>query len=371
MRNFFKKEPVLLAAIFCAVISSIFVKPTIQNIFSAIDWRVLSLLFCMMLLIQGFKAENVLDKLASKVIGICSTTRALFFALTFLVFLASMFLTNDAALLTFVPLTLVICTKTGINPIRIIIIETLAANLGSCITPMGNPQNLYLYSFYQMTPSAFFSSTLKIGIPSTILLCLACVWETRKKVVPQKTIINIEENSSIKIKPLKTTLYTILFVLILLTVFRILDYRLMLLVTVIVFMCTDIKLFVKVDYSLLFTFIGFFIFTSNISSISEISTFLHDFQKTPFLSYIAGIGVSQIISNVPAALLLSKFTTHPFELLLSVNVGGLGTIIASLASVISYKIYKQSTTSSNGYMKIFTVYNLLFLIILGTIVWFV
>lgn len=369
MRNFIKKEPVLLAAILCAVISTIIVKPTIQNIFVAIDWKVLSLLFCMMLLIQGFKNENILELLASKVIRICANARSLFFALVFVVFFASMLLTNDAALLTFVPLTLVICSKTGINPVRIIILETLSANLGSCITPMGNPQNLYLYSFYQMSPSAFFASTLKIGIPSIILLCLACMWETRKKVITQKTIINIDENSIMKIKPLKTIVYIVLFVLVLLTVFRVLDYRLMILIIVITFLCTDVKLFIKVDYSLLFTFIGFFVFTSNISSISKISVFLQDFQKTPFLSYLAGIGVSQIISNVPAALLLSKFTTYPYELLLSVNVGGLGTIIASLASVISYKLYKAEIENSKEYMKTFTVYNLLFLIILGIIAW--
>lgn len=369
MRNFIKKELVLCAAILCAVISSIFVRPSFQTVFSAIDWRVLSLLFCLMVLIQGFKNVNVLDNLASTVIGFCANTRSLFFALTFLVFFSSMILTNDAALLTFVPLTLIICNKTKIQPVRIIILETLAANLGSCITPMGNPQNLYLYSFYEMTPKTFFASTLKIGIPASILLVSACLWESRKNAVSTQNKIELTKTPTEPIQPLKTIIYSILLILVLLTVFRILDYRLMLAITVIVILCLNFKLFAKVDYSLLFTFVGFFIFTSNLSSIPSISTFLQSVQKTPLLSYITGIGVSQIISNVPAALLLSKFTTHPFELLLSVNVGGLGTLIASLASVISYKLYKANTENSSGYMKAFTIYNVLFLVIFGVVVW--
>jgi len=324
-----------------------------------------------MILIQGFKKINVLDKLASTVIGFCENTRSLFFALTFLVFFSSMVLTNDAALLTFVPLTLLICKKIKINPVRIIILETLAANLGSCITPMGNPQNLYLYSFYEMTPKTFFASTLKIGIPSVVFLVLACLWESRKNAVSAKSKIELTQTLAEPIQPVKTVVYSALLILVLLTVFRILDFKLMLAITVVAVIFTNYKLFTKVDYSLLFTFVGFFIFTSNISSIPSISAFLKSVQRTPLLSYITGIGVSQVISNVPAALLLSKFTTYPFELLLSVNVGGLGTLIASLASVISYKLYKADSENEGGYMKAFTIYNVLFLVILGVVVWIV
>lgn len=369
--SFVKKEVVLCAAILCAIVSSIFVRPTFHAVFSAIDWRVLSLLFCLMILIQGFKKINVLDKLASTVIGFCENTRSLFFALTFLVFFSSMVLTNDAALLTFVPLTLLICKKIKINPVRIIILETLAANLGSCITPMGNPQNLYLYSFYEMTPKTFFASTLKIGIPSVVFLVLACLWESRKNAVSAKSKIELTQTLAEPIQPVKTVVYSALLILVLLTVFRILDFKLMLAITVVAVIFTNYKLFTKVDYSLLFTFVGFFIFTSNISSIPSISAFLKSVQRTPLLSYITGIGVSQVISNVPAALLLSKFTTYPFELLLSVNVGGLGTLIASLASVISYKLYKADSENEGGYMKAFTIYNVLFLVILGVVVWIV
>src|SRR5574344_1464792 len=373
--SYLKKEPVMTAALVLALAAVVAVRPDPSETAACIDWRVLSQLFCLMITIQAFRSIRVLDALATYVLRMCSSVRALFFALTGLVFFVSMAVTNDVALLTFVPFTLVICRRADsgsaeqvITPRMaavLVVLETLAANLGSCITPMGNPQNLYLYAYYTMTPGEFFASTLRIGIPSFMLLCAAVLIETRKSGKISVSLDKVHIESAVK-----CGVYAAVLGVILLAVFRVIDYRIALAVTVCAMAACNIRLFVQVDYSLLFTFAGFFIFTGTIAAVPAVSDFLRNALKTPLSVYTAGIAASQVISNVPAALLLSGFTQNARELLLGVNVGGLGTLIASLASVISYKLFNADEIASQktGYFRIFTLYNLAFL---AVVVWII
>lgn len=366
--KFLKKEPVLIIALLLGLISACVIRPGLNVIYSSIDYRTISLLFCLMILVKAFQDLNLLDWMANSLLKICKNVRTLYFVLVFFVFFISMFVTNDVALLTFVPITLLVCSRANLNACDLIIFETLAANLGSCVTPMGNPQNLFLFSYYKFGIGDFFVNTLKIGIISAFLLIGIIYTVTRKNV---KQIEN--DNNSVNVRlNWKFVLYLLDFILTLFTVFHLVDYKITLIITIVVVAVCNFKLFVKIDYSLLFTFAGFFIFTGTISTVESFSNFLKSVLDNPLKTYIAGILTSQIISNVPASLLLSGFTSNGKELLLSVNVGGLGTLIASMASVISFKLYNNSE-NSNGktfFLK-FTGYNFSLLIILALIIWFI
>lgn len=380
---FLKKEPVLCAALLLAILAVVFVRPSASQITGAIDFRVLSLLFSLMAIIQAFRSVNILDSFAAFVLKTCHTIRSLFLALTALVFFSSMAVTNDVALLTFVPISLITCRKARLSEkqiVLLIVIETLAANLGSCITPMGNPQNLFLFSYYNMDGGQFFLETLKIGIPSLILLTALILVLTRHTV-------RLSTGTASPVSPVRslwrTIVYTLTLILILLSVFRVLDYKISLAVTVLVLAACNWRLFAKVDYSLLLTFTGFFIFTGTISAVPAVSEALSALLKTPLSSYITAIAASQVISNVPAALLLSGFTGNAEALLLGVNVGGLGTLIASLASVISFKLYAadkeriaagtpadtKAAAGGVSYFAVFSLMNVCFLAVLGVFVW--
>lgn len=381
--SFIKKEPVLCAALLLAIFAVAFIRPSITQISGAIDYRVLSLLFSLMAIIQAFRSVNVLDSFAAFVLKTCHTVRSLFLSLTALVFFSSMAVTNDVALLTFVPITLITCRKAHLSEkliVLLVVIETLAANLGSCITPMGNPQNLYLFSYYNMSGGHFFIETLKIGIPSLLLLTALILMLTRHTIT--MTTGTASPVSPVR-SPVRTIIYTATLAIILLSVFRVLDYRISLLATVIVMAICNWRLFAKVDYSLLLTFTGFFIFTGTISSVPAVSETLKQLLRTPLSSYITSIAASQVISNVPAALLLSGFTENADALLLGVNVGGLGTLIASLASVISFKLYaadhERTAATANdaqaensvSYFGVFTAMNAGFLAVLAVLVWLI
>lgn len=361
---------ILAAAAVCAG------RPSAYHIFACINMHVLMQLFCLMLTIQAFRSIHVLDALAVRVLELCSSVRVLFFALVGLVFFVSMAVTNDVALLTFVPFTLVVCRKAGcgsttgvVTPrmtAALVVLETLAANLGSCITPMGNPQNLFLYSFYNIPPASFFAATMRIGVPSLVMLYAAVLYETRNNPKIEVQIERVHVESTVK-----CIVYSIVLVCSLLAVFRVIDYRIAFTVTVIAVAVCNVRLFLRVDYTLLLTFTGFFIFTGIVSGIPAVSDFLKGVLDKPFSVYAAGILTSQLISNVPAALLLSGFTGNYRELLLGVNVGGLGTIIASLASVISFKLFRAEggNMPAAGYFRIFTIYNFIFLIVIAGCVW--
>ena len=379
MKNFIKREPVLFAALLLAVLAVCLIRPGVELCLQAIDFRTLAILFSLMIVIKAFQSQNFLDFIAARLLRLCKTRRALYFLLTYLVFFSSMFVTNDVALLTFVPITLLIFRRIELPALHIVVLETLAANLGSCITPMGNPQNLYLFSYYGFSALEFFALTAKIAIPSLFILAVIIIFLTRRKLAehggmkePHELSGNVLQTQVVRLKAdFRTVLYFADFVICLLTVFHVVNYLIMLAVTVVIMVICNWRLFKKVDYSLLLTFVGFFIFTKSLSKVPAFTDFVNSLLSSPLKTYLTGIAASQIISNVPAALLLSGFTENGAMLLLAVNVGGLGTLIASMASVISFKLYSAETAPGDKYFAVFTAYNVVLLLILGFVVYLI
>ncbi|MFR4003419.1 MAG: SLC13 family permease [Romboutsia timonensis] len=349
--EFLKKECVLVIAVTLAILSSFISIPKL----SYIDFKVLILLFNLMVVVAAFKELKVLDSIAIGLLKKCNTYTSISLALVFITFISSMIVTNDVALITFVPLSIVIARKANINVLKIVIFQTLAANLGSSFTPMGNPQNLFIYSFYNLSPIDFFKITLPIVILAVLFLVLLVFKDKKMNLSLDLEDVKIDNKRDVY-------LFGGLFLIILLSVFHVIDYKVTFLITIVMVLILNKKLFSQVDYSLLITFIGFFIFVGNISTMDVVKNFMEGILNSPKSTFLASVLSSQVISNVPATMLLSGFTDHFKELLLGVNIGGMGTLIASLASVISYKIY-ASEFGNDNYMKSFTFYNILGLII--------
>lgn len=398
--GFIKNEPVLVISIVLALLSIIIFRLSFKFCLESIDFSTIAILFSLMIVIKAFQSQNYLDFIATGFLRFCKTERSLYFLLTYLIFFGSMLVTNDVALLTFVPVSLLIFSRAGLLSFKLIVLETLAANLGSCITPMGNPQNLYLFSYYNFSAADFFLLTSKIALPSMVILALMILFITRKKKGDEKMMLEESAGADVLTTPtasegrqgkigqggqpsnnlkvifdFRTIFYAADFIICLLTVFHVLDYRIMLGVTVAGMLLCNFRLFKKVDYSLLLTFAALFIFTKSLSTVTEFKEYLISMLSTPLKTYLTGIISSQFISNVPAALLLSGFTQNGAMLLLGVNVGGLGTLIASMASVISFKLYRNSseaqTPAGKKYFGVFTLYNFVLLILLGVIVYFI
>lgn len=349
--EFLKKECVLVIAVTLAILSSFISIPKL----SYIDFNVLILLFNLMVVVTAFKELKVLDSIAIGLLKKCNTYTSISLALVFITFISSMIVTNDVALITFVPLSIVIARKANINVLKIVVFQTLAANLGSSFTPMGNPQNLFIYSFYNLSPIDFFKITLPIVILAVLFLVLLVFKDKKMNLSLDLEDVKIDNKRDVY-------LFGGLFLIILLSVFHVIDYKVTFLITIVMVLILNKKLFSQVDYSLLITFIGFFIFVGNISTMDVVKNFMEGILNSPKSTFLASVLSSQVISNVPATMLLSGFTDHFKELLLGVNIGGMGTLIASLASVISYKIY-ASEFGNDNYMKSFTFYNILGLII--------
>ena len=297
LKNFIKREPVLFAALLLALLAVCIVRPGVELCIQAIDFRTLGILFSLMIVIKAFQSQNFLDFIAARLLRLCKTRRTLYFLLTYLVFFSSMFVTNDVALLTFVPITLLIFKRIGLPALHIVVLETLAANLGSCVTPMGNPQNLYLFSYYGFSSLEFFALTAKIAVPSLFILAVIIVFLTRRKLAdhggmaqPHELSGNVLQTQVVRLKAdFRTILYFADFVICLLTVFHVVNYLIMLVVTIIIMAICNWRLFKKVDYSLLLTFVGFFIFTKSLSTIPAFCDFVNSLLSSPLKTYITGM----------------------------------------------------------------------------------
>lgn len=359
MIEYLKKEKVLSIAWVLAIISMFIVRPDRKYI-GYVDVKVLALLFCLMAVVKGFQKIGLFDILIQKVFGSVRGSRRLCQMLIFLCFFLSMLITNDVALLTFVPFAifaLQICHQEKLM-IQVIVLQTMAANLGSMFTPIGNPQNLYLFSVSDMGLSEFFCTMFPITAVSFVLLLAATY------LIPdEKIMMRIEEKPQTGDKK-ELVVYCILFVLNLLVVFRVISWKPALLITVAVLLAMKQGTLLKqVDYALLLTFVGFFVFVGNLGRVPVFSKVLE--QLIQGREIFVAAGFSQFLSNVPAALLLSGFTDNFKGLLIGTNIGGLGTIIASMASLISYKFYGQLDGAQRGkYLGVFTLYNIVGLVIL-------
>ena len=359
--NWVKKETVLTIAIILAILSMFFVTPD-QQYLKYIDVKTLVILFCFMAVIAGMTQIGVFAWLAGGMLKRVKNIRQLLFLLVMLCFFFSMLITNDVALITFVPLTLVIL-QTQDKKIKekwlvpTVVLQTVAANMGSMLTPIGNPQNLYLYGQSNMSCLKFMGIMLPYTVLAFLLLIVLIFIISRKS----KDVLRVA--SSDKGKPIekkKLVLYLALCIPLFLTVLRCLDYRILFVIVLLLVGGFDRKTFVRIDYSLLFTFVAFFIFIGNMGRMTAFSSLLS--RVIEGREVMTGVFASQIMSNVPAALLLSGFTSDYKALMIGTNIGGLGTLIASMASLISYKLVTRENPFIKGkYMVTFTVVNVLFL----------
>lgn len=360
--NFLKQEAVLCISILLALLSFFFVPPTFDTL-NHIDFRTLALLLCLMIVVEGMSLLGVFRILAEKLLLKTKTLRGLSLTLCLLCFFSSMLITNDVALITFVPFTIVTLSLTGKRSslIPIVVLETIAANLGSMLTPIGNPQNLYLFSAYNMRLTSFVIAIFPYALLSLILIIVS-VYFFRKDTL---TLTKTETKETIN--KTHAILYGILFLLSLLTVFRVLPYGLVLLICIFSALFLNRNILKRVDYSLLLTFVSLFIFIGNLSEIPAVNAFLKEILlgKEVLLSVL----LSQVFSNVPTAILLSGFTKNGTALLIGTNLGGLGTLIASMASLISFKFVAKERAGTLKYLLVFTVLNVIFLIF-NLILWF-
>ena len=360
--GFIKKDTVLCVAMTLAMVSAFFVKPTL-NYVNYIDFRVLGILLSLMTVMAGLQRNGLFDMIGSSLLKRTKNTMQLSLVLVFLCFFFSMFITNDVSLITFVPfamLTLRKCNQEKLL-IPVIIVQTLAANLGSMLTPIGNPQNLYLYGLAGVGAGKFIMWLLPYTIVSATLLIISIMLLKNKNA--DVSMKDTDDNSGQKAVPVNVLLYTILFIIALLVVARVLPWYVLTVLVLVTTFIIERNVLLKADYALLLTFVGFFIFTGNMGRIEPVALFLSGIADGREIG--VGIITSQCISNVPAALLLSGFTHNIKNLALGVNIGGLGTLIASMASLISYKQYVNEVPDGKGkYFVTFTVYNVIFLIVL-------
>ncbi len=364
---YIRNNAILFISGILAVISCFIVKPDMEYS-GYINFRVLALLFCLMLIVAAMSRIGTFKLLTNVLLSRVKTYRGISLLMSLMAFFMSMFLTNDVSLVTLVPFAIMVLEPFGDNRklMFTLIIMTVAANLGSMLTPIGNPQNLYLYEHYKISLGDFFLLMLPYSLFSLLLVVvMTFILVSGKEKLKDNDRLVIQ-----KLPIVKLVVYIMLFLLNIMTVIGILDYLISLVITIVVMAVMDFKAYLKVDYNLLATFIFFFILIGNIGRIDTITGALSGLVSS--WPVPAAILSSQIISNVPAAMLLSAFTDNGKALVIGTNLGGLGTIIASMASLITYRFHasfakehKAGTEKKQGsYLLSFTVINVIMLVIL-------
>lgn len=351
----------LFISLLLALVSIIFV-PLDNKYISYIDFHTLTILLSLMIVMAGLRSLGIFSMIGSWMLEKTRNLRSLTIVLVLLCFGFSMIITNDVALITFVPFTIEVIMMAGMENylIRIIVLQTIASNLGSMLTPIGNPQNLYLFSLSNMNLSSFIYLMLPYTLLSLIGLLIACVIIIGREAVTVKVQYDRTLTATEK---RKTIVYLLLFLFALTSVTHIVSIYIVGAVILIVILMMDCQILRKPDYALLLTFIFLFVFIGNIKRIPQINLWLHSVINGHEL--LVSVLASQVISNVPAAILLSGFTGNISTLIVGTNLGGLGTIIASMASLISFKYYGTTDGKRNtAYLGVFTLLNLIFLAVL-------
>ena len=370
--DFVKKEVVLVVAMVLAIVSMFFVTPDAAYI-KYIDFRTLSILFCLMSVMAGLQQMGVFREIAEALLKRVQKIWQLVLILVMLCFFFSMLITNDVALITFVPFTFIILELLGEDVskklmIPVVVMQTIGANLGSMFTPIGNPQNIYLHGESGLSIGSFLALMFPYTLISFLLLTVYCLYLGKKcqkddADASLQSFRNMTTRTALQGNVRDLVRYLLLFVLSLLTVADRIPYPVTLGIVLVVMVIFDRGLFAGIDYSLLMTFVGFFVFIGNMGRVTVFRDFLQGMMEGN--EVMTAVISSQVISNVPAALLLSGFTKEYEALIVGTNLGGLGTLIASMASLISYKyVVKENKCSKGAYFGFFTVANLIFLICL-------
>lgn len=356
IKGFVKKNTVMVIAFLAALITCIFV-PIDKEYIGYFDLKTLSCLFCVLAVVCALKNINFFYILARKIVQYFKTTRMTILAIVYITFIGSMLIANDMALLTFLPLGyfVLITTKKDNFMAFTFIMQNVAANLGGMLTPFGNPQNLYLYTKFNIPTGEFMTIMAPPFILAIVIITICCLFV---KSEPLEI-----EDEKIKLVPWRTAVYMLLFALSIAIVFRTIPYWIGLVIIPIALLLSDKQALKMVDYPLLLTFVFFFIFAGNMARIGIVREFLGGLMDKNTLIY--SILSCQVISNVPSAILLSQFTMNYHDLLLGVNIGGAGTLIASLASLITFREYiKHNPGVTLQYIGFFSAVNFGFVIIL-------
>lgn len=360
--QFIKRESVLSAAVLLALVSAFFVPPD-ADYWDYIDRHTLIVLFSLMTVMALLRRQGVFERLGRALLSRTKSLLQILFVLVGLCFFGSMFITNDVSLLTFVPFTFVVLENLGGDALRrlavpTVCMQTVAANLGSMLTPIGNPQNLYLFGKSGMSIGEFIALMLPYSLASLVLLVVWCIALGRRSALTETGAA--PDGTEIPLDAKRVALYALLFLVCLLAVMRIVPDAAVLALVLVCALAADRKAVAEVDYSLLLTFVAFFVFIGNLGRIPAFSSWLQSILAGH--EVLAAVIASQVTSNVPAALLLSGFTSETEALIIGTNLGGLGTLIASMASLISYrKIARPLPDTKGRYFRTFTVSNILFL----------
>ena len=358
--HWMQKNIVLCIAACAAIITSCIVPPDAQYA-SYFDFKTLTCLFCVLAVVCALKNVKFFTILARKIVDCTGNLRVATLALVYITFIGSMLIANDMALLTFLPLGYFVLKSTEKTKYMafVFIMQNIAANLGGMLTPFGNPQNLYLYTKFNIPTGEFMQIMLIPFVAAILLITLCCLFLPREA-------LSINEPCPYRLQPKRTALYLVLFALSIVIVFRVIPYWIGLIVVPLVLLFADKKALQAVDYPLLLTFVCFFIFSGNMARIPAVSSLFSALlaKNTLLVSAFS----CQVISNVPSAILLSQFTADYPALLLGVNIGGAGTLIASLASLITFREYtSHNPGKAGGYIALFSGFNFGFLILLLTL----
>ncbi len=345
-----KRDPVLwISGILAA--GTAFIVPPSAAYMEYIDIRTLALLFSLMAVVCALSRKGLLDAVAGCFVRRAHSRRGLGVMLVLLCYVSSMLITNDVALITFVPLALILMRDDSRSMMLTVVLQTVAANLGSMMTPFGNPQNLFLYSAYSMTGRDFFAAVLPVGLVSLFAVLALCL------LLPRKPLAVRTNPAGISIR-LDAVIYLLgmLFLLCVAAVLRFVSYPVTAIAVVLMLLIIDRQALKKVDYPLLITFCFFFVFVGNLGKMEAVKNLLDRLLegREVLVSAVA----SQFISNVPAALMLCEFTDNGNALITGTNIGGLGTLIASMASLISFKLYCRAEGAEvRKYLSVFTWMN--------------
>jgi len=359
-RNFshFLRENIVAVIAFCAAVITCLFVPVDKEYLHYLDLKTLTCLFCVLAVVCALKDIHFFYILAQKIVVLFKNARMCILALVYITFIGSMLIANDMALLTFLPLGYFVLHSTGKEKYMAFtfIMQNIAANLGGMLTPFGNPQNLYLYTKFEIPNGEFLSIMAPDFLLSVALITLICIL----RVHPEPLAVKEKKES---LPPARTVLYLALFALSIAIVFRGIPYWVGLIVIPAVLFFADRHALEEVDYSLLLTFVFFFVFSGNMARIDAVQAFFSGLleKSTLLFSTLS----CQFISNVPSAILLSQFTGNYRELLMGVNIGGVGSIIASLASLITFREYTRHNAGGGVYyLGMFSLYNFGFLAIL-------
>lgn len=367
--SFCKKQVVLSISFILAVLSCLITPPS-KKYLSYIDYRTILLLFSFMLVIAGLRRLGIFDKISNYLLTKVKNEKGVAIVLVLMSFFMAMFLTNDITLITIVPLTIIIFSAEATKMTReqkkllviTLVIESLAANFGGMCMPFGSPQNMCLYSFFDMSMTHFFVTMLPFAIPGIIILIILISLINYDNSIEDHKLDSLPEPKQYSKGIHKLIISLILFLIAIASVARLIDYRIATLIVLVVTCFLDVKALKQVNYVLLFTFIFFFIFVGNIGNIHFLETIIKD--SISHHEVLASIVTSQATSNVPAAILISKFTNNGTGILIGTNIGGMGTLIASMASLITYQLLGAKYPDAKGmFIKYFSIYNFALLIV--------